>query len=113
MKLTDLSKCKTDYQGLILESQLCVDSSDGKDSCQGDSGGPLVCTGTSREGCTKQVLAGIVSYGTDYAAGYGAVYTAVSYFQRFIDFGSSITETPTSSTSKSMSQLIENRGINN
>lgn len=37
--------CDISYLGLIGDTQVCVDGSDGKSTCGGDSGGPLLVNG--------------------------------------------------------------------
>lgn len=77
--------CNADesYGGSIKSGMMCAGlRGGGLDSCQGDSGGPAVVTTTAG----KQVLAGIVSWGTGCARRlkYG-VYTNVAVYRGWID----------------------------
>ncbi|XP_046549854.1 trypsin-1-like [Haliotis rubra] len=79
----DGNTCVAD-QNVLVEmtdpnNQVCAGQA-GKDSCQGDSGGPLYCQQKGR-----QVLTGVVSYGTNCGQdGYPVVYAKVSSYADWI-----------------------------
>ncbi|XP_017016827.2 serine protease grass-like [Drosophila kikkawai] len=77
------SECRTGRHVVLLENQLCFNSS-GKDSCRGDSGGPLSFPYIYK-GLQRFVQMGIVSYGPQECGSEGtAVYTDVMWFLPWI-----------------------------
>ena len=57
----------------------------GKDSCQGDSGGPLISERRLRRTTSRDVLVGIVSWGTGCErAEFSGVYTDVAKLRYWI-----------------------------
>ncbi|XP_042871424.1 uncharacterized protein LOC122252818 [Penaeus japonicus] len=70
-------------RGLIVNSMMCMDATNG-DSCNGDSGGPSIVE--SPQGSGRWVQVGIVSFGsgTCTEASLPGVYTRVSYYRDWI-----------------------------
>jgi len=62
-----------DYTIDIVDSMMCTESENKRDSCQGDSGGPLIRRGDNAEG---DIVVGIVSWGI-YCGKYPGVYSRV------------------------------------
>ena len=81
------ARCEQEYgrdydAGTLCAGTLAADGSieAGKDSCQGDSGGPL----TREEDGGMRSLVGVVSGGKGCGAGKPAVYTRMSYYEKWI-----------------------------
>lgn len=83
------SKCDDSWnrngaaRGLIVDSMMCMDATNG-DSCNGDSGGPSIVE--SPQGSGKWVQVGVVSFGsgTCTEASLPGVYTRVAYYRDWI-----------------------------
>nr|AYV99595.1 venom polypeptide [Dolopus genitalis] len=73
--------CMKPY-GIILPSQICVDTSNGKSACQGDSGGPLAIEDSKG----SNTVVGLTSYGKVYGCekGYPVIFTRVSFYLNWI-----------------------------
>lgn len=94
--------CRASYgESDITDRMLCAGlAAGGKDSCQGDSGGPLV---VDDNGVWRQV--GIVSWGNGCAfPNYYGVYSRVAvlydWVAQYVNFGPSVTATPTATSSR-------------